>query len=153
MKLSRDLREFIELLNSCAVEYVVVGGHAVAYHGYPRYTGDIDFFIRPTEDNARRLLEVFDRFGFGGVGITRDDFTTPDRIVQLGLPPNRIDLVTGITGVTFDEVWASRVAANLDGIPVCLIGKAELLRNKRASGRAKDLADIEGIEGDGELDA
>jgi hypothetical protein len=150
VKLSKDLREFIELLNSHAVEYVVVGGYAVAYHGYPRYTGDIDFFIRPTDSNAELLLEVLDVFGFGEVGLTREDFTTPGRIVQLGLPPNRIDLVTGITGVTFDEVWGNRVPASLDGIPVSLIGKEELLRNKRASGRAKDLADVEAIEPDGD---
>jgi len=146
VKLSKDLREFVELLNSHAVEYVVVGGHAVAYHGYPRYTGDIDLFIRPTEPNAELMLAVLDAFGFGDVGVTRDDFTTPGRIVQLGLPPNRIDLLTGITGVAFDEVWINRVPASLDGIPVSLIGREELLRNKRASGRAKDLADVEALD-------
>lgn len=146
MTLSRDVREFVELLNSHKVDYVIVGGHAVAFHGYPRYTGDIDFFIRPTEANAEGVLAVLDAFGFGDVGIELEDLSTPGRIVQLGLPPNRIDLVTGISGVDFDEVWANRVAATLDGIPVSLIGKEELLLNKRASGRAKDLADVEAID-------
>ncbi len=145
MKLCRDLREFIALLNSHDVDYLIVGGHAVAYHGYPRYTGDIDFFIRATEVNAQRMMAVLEAFGFADVGIAAADFTTEGRVIQLGLPPNRIDLVTGISGVSFGEAWTSRVHATLDGIPVPLIGKEALLKNKRSAGRAKDLADIEAI--------
>lgn len=146
MKLQSDLREFIELLNSSAVEYVIVGGHAVGYHGYPRYTGDTDFFIRPSEENARLVLDVLSEFGFGGVGIELSDLTAKGRVIQLGQPPNRIDILTGISGVDFDEVWTGREQTTLDGLPVAFIGKVELLKNKRASGRTKDLADAEELD-------
>lgn len=146
MKLQKDLREFIALLNSKQVDYVIVGGHAVAFHGYPRYTGDIDFLVRCSPENARRLMDVLEEFGFGGVGISIDDFETPGRITQLGRPPNRIDLLTSLSGIDFDEVWSGRVASQLDDLPVAFIGKEALLKNKRASGRAKDLADVEQIE-------
>ncbi len=146
MKLNSDLREFVELLNSAGVEYLVVGGHAVAFHGYPRFTGDIDFWIRPSADNASRVLQVLEGFGFGGLGLSVADFTTAERVVQLGRPPNRIDLLTSISGVTFDRAWSGRVAGMIDGIPVAFIGRGELLANKRASGRAKDLADLEELE-------
>jgi hypothetical protein len=146
VKLQKDLREFIELLNSAKVEYVIVGGHAVAYHGYPRFTGDIDFLVRPTANNAQSVIAVLQAFGFGAVGISADDFTREEHVVQLGLPPNRIDLLTSISGVTFDEVWSGRVRSDLDETPVSFIGKEQLLRNKRSTGRLKDLADAEQIE-------
>ena len=148
MKLTKDLREFIELLNSHHVEYLLVGGHAVAYHGHPRYTGDIDFLVRPSQENTRRLLIVLDEFGFGDLGITLEDLSTEGKVVQLGMPPNRIDLITAITGVSFDQAWAGRVAAHLDGLPVSVLGRNELLANKRSSGRTKDLADLEELEGE-----
>src|SRR5689334_17449685 len=109
MKLSKDLRAFIELLNSEGVEYVVVGAHAVAYHGHPRYTGDTDFLVGVGEPNACRLERVLVSFGFGSTGLKADDFMKPDRVVQLGRSPNRIDLVTSISGVTFAEAWKTRV--------------------------------------------
>ena len=146
MKLPTDWREFIELLNSCGVEYVVVGGHAVGYHGYPRYTGDIDFFVRPSEENASRLAEVLLKFGFDGAEELRTTLQETDKIVQLGRPPNRIDLMTSISGVDFDEAQASSVAAMMDGIPVPMIGREALLKNKRETARTKDLADAEEIE-------
>ena len=145
MKLTKDLREFIELLNARGVEYVLIGGHAVAYHGYPRYTGDIDFFVRGTEANAQRVLEVLEAFGFGGDDLDVSDLTTPGRIIQLGRPPQRIDLVNQIDGVEFEQVWTTRVLAHIDGIPVPVIGRDALLQNKRAAGRAKDLADVESL--------
>lgn len=148
VKLARDLREFVELLNSHGVEYLVVGGHAVAFHGYPRYTGDIDLFVEPTEENAARLLQVLDAFGFREVGIEPQDLMTPGKVIQLGYPPSRIDLVTSITGVSYAEAMAGHVAAHLDGLPVRMLGRDALLKNKRATGRAKDLADLEAIEGD-----
>jgi hypothetical protein len=150
VKLTKDLREFVVLLNSHRVEYVVVGGHAVAYHGHPRYTGDTDFFVRPSRDNAQRVLAVLDAFGFGEVGISNDDLTQPGRIIQLGYPPNRIDLITGITGVDFDEAWSGRVQTTLDGLPVPFLGRDALLKNKRAAGRAQDLADADALDGDGD---
>jgi uncharacterized nucleotidyltransferase DUF6036 len=145
VKLQKDLREFIELLNSHEVEYLIVGGHAVAFHGYPRLTVDIGCFVRPSTANARRLTAVLQAFGFGTV-VDEQAFTSPDKIIQLGRPPNRIDLLTGISGISFDEAWENRVSAQLDGVPVAFIGRETLLRNKRASGRAKDLADIAEIE-------
>jgi hypothetical protein len=137
------LREFIGLLNSHKADYLVVGGHAVAFHGHPRFTGDIDFFIRRTPPNAQRLLAALQDFGFGGLGITERDLLEPKRIVQLGQPPNRIDLLTSISGVDFDAAWDTRVESVMDDQPVCLIGWDELLRNKKAAGRPKDLTDVE----------
>lgn len=142
MKLAKDLREFIELLDSRRVDYVVVGGHAVAFHGHPRFTGDIDFFVRPELENAQRLVSAIAEFGFSDVGISPIDFTQPNTVVQLGYPPNRIDLLTSISGVEFDEAWAGKVSGEMDGLPVFFLGWDALLKNKRASGRAKDVADI-----------
>ena len=142
-KLQTDLREFIALLNSHEVEYLVVGGHAVAFHGHPRFTGDMDFLIRPTPRNAARVLDALREFGFGGVGITEKDLVEPGRIVQLGQPPNRIDILTSISGVDFDSAWDTHVESVMDDLPVNLIGWEALVRNKRASGRPKDLADLD----------
>lgn len=141
-KLQNDLKEFIVLLNSHAVEYIVVGGHAVAFHGHPRFTGDIDFFVRPTSENAARVLGALRDFGFGDLPLISRDFTTPERIVQLGQPPNRIDLLTSISGVEFDDAWNDRIPGNLDEQPVNFLGFDTLVRNKKASGRDKDLADV-----------
>jgi hypothetical protein len=143
VKLHKDLREFIGLLNSHGVDYLIVGGHAVAFHGYPRFTGDTDFFVRPTAKNAERLMRVLGAFGFGDIGLDIGTFTLPDKVVQLGRPPNRIDLLTSISGVGFEAGWDSRVAAELDGLPVWFIGREALLQNKRAAGRIKDADDIE----------
>jgi hypothetical protein len=145
VKLQNDLREFIELLNSHKVEYIIVGGHAVAFHGYPRFTGDIDFFVHRTAENANRLYQALDAFGFGGIGLDAKDFTEPNKVVQLGRPPNRIDILTSISGVEFNEAWNGRVFGQLDGVAVSFIGKSELIKNKRTCRRAKDAADLEKI--------
>lgn len=142
-KLQADLKEFIDLLNSHRVEYLLVGGHAVAFHGYPRFTGDIDFFIRMTLANAQRLLAVLNDFGFGMLDITDRDLLEPKRVLRLGHPPNQIDILTSISGVEFDVAWATRVDATMDDQRVLIIGWNELLRNKKASGRQKDLADVD----------
>jgi hypothetical protein len=136
------LSEFIELLNSREVEYLVVGGHAVAFHGHPRFTGDIDFFINANPENAQRVLDVLASFGFGDLGIAITDLTAPDRVVQLGRPPNRIDILTTISGVAFGEAWSARAAGNLGGSAVNFLGWHDLIRNKTASGRDKDLLDV-----------
>ena len=146
MKLPPDWREFIELLNSTGVEYVVVGGHAVGYHGYPRYTGDMDFFVRADPQNAVRIVDALIQFGFDGAGQLETALRKPDSVIQLGLPPNRIDLLTSISGVSFDEAVRDSEKTSIDGVPVTLIGRMSLLKNKRASGRTKDLADVEEIE-------
>ncbi len=143
MPLNRDWREFIELLNSNGVEYLVVGAFAVAFHGFPRYTGDLDLLVRPTEENADRVLRALTAFGFGKAGLQAAGLRSPGRVVQMGVKPNRIDLLTGISGVSFEEAWATRSEAELDGIATHFIGRAELLRNKQQTGRAKDLGDAE----------
>jgi hypothetical protein len=142
VKLQKDLREFVELLNSHGAEFLVVGGHAVAFHGHPRFTGDIDFLIRPSVENATRVLSALYAFGFGDLPLTVDDFVKPGNVVQLGRPPNRIDLLTSISGVEVENAWSSRVKSELDGLPVCFLGWQSLIDNKQASGRPKDLADV-----------
>jgi len=143
MPLNNDLREFVALLNSNRVDYLVVGAMAVAFHGFPRYTGDLDLLIRPTAENAQRLLDALSQFGFGGLGIRSEDLESPGKVVQLGVPPNRIDLLTAVSGLTFEQAWESRKPGDLDGVPVAFIGKAALIRNKESTGRAKDLGDAE----------
>ncbi|HXL82206.1 MAG TPA: hypothetical protein VN951_15135 [Pyrinomonadaceae bacterium] len=142
-KLDPDLREFIELLNAREVRYVIVGAIALGYHGRPRYTGDIDFFVEASERNAALLTEVLDQFGFANVGIDEEDFTALGQVVQLGVEPHRMDLMTSISGVAFEEAWDSREYGDLDGIQVPFISKELLKRNKRAVGRTQDLADLD----------
>ncbi len=141
MPLSRDLREFVALLNSHQVEFLVVGAYAVAFHGYPRYTGDLDILVRPNAENAHRVQDVLVEFGFGGLGIRVEDLAAPGKVVQLGVSPNRIDVITSITGVTFEQAWDSREQSELDGVAVFFIGRTPLLHNKESTGRAKDLGD------------
>lgn len=143
MKLERDLREFIELLNAHEVRYLVVGAHAVAFHGRPRYTADIDFFVDSSSENAQRISDTLQEFGLVDIGVSSADFTAPDLIVQLGIEPNRVDIMTSISGVTFTEAWNSRAAGELDGLPVQFISKELLRRNKAAVGRKQDLADLD----------
>lgn len=146
MKLQKDLREFIALLNSLKVEYLIVGGHAVAFHGHPRFTGDIDFLIRPVTPNVKRLMETLHAFGFAELDLSPDDFIQPNAVVQLGRPPNRIDLLTSISGVDFEDAWENRIAGQLDGIDVFFLGLDSLLKNKAATGRDKDLVDLKKLK-------
>lgn len=141
MPLSKELREFVECLNSNGVEYLVVGALAVSWHGYPRYSADVDFLVRPSHANAERLLKAIRQFGFGSLDISTDDLEAPGKVIQLGHEPNRIDLMTSITGVPFDDAWQTRSSGHLDGISVNFIGRAALIRNKESTGRAKDRID------------
>jgi hypothetical protein len=143
MPLSRDLKEFVECLNSNRAEYLIVGALAVSWHGFPRYSGDIDFLVRPTPDNAHRVRAALVQFGFGELDISLTDLTTPGKVIQLGYEPNRIDLMTSITGVRFEDAWETRVAGELDGLPVFYIGRAALLQNKESTGRSKDKIDAD----------
>jgi hypothetical protein len=145
MPLPEDWRAFIESLNSNGVEYVIVGAVALAYHGFPRYTGDLDVLIRNSPQNAKRLESALAAFGFAALGLKAADFDEAYRVIQLGVPPNRIDLLTSITGVSFDEAWADRVEADVEGTPVNFISRQELIRNKRLTGRAQDKADLEAL--------
>ena len=142
MKLHPDIREFIALCLSRKVEFLLVGGYALAVHGAPRFTEDIDLMVLVSPANADKLWQVLEDFGFGDVGIHREDFLEADQVIQLGRAPNRIDLLTGISGVTWQEAWESRIATFFDDLEIPVIGKAHLIRNKQATGRPQDHADV-----------
>jgi hypothetical protein len=144
---TKDFEELLALFTAHGVKAVVVGAHAVAFHAKPRYTKDLDLLLEPTIENASRAVEALEAFGFGGLGVTPDDLSEPGRILQLGHPPNRIDLITSIDGVSFDEVWTGAVEGQYGDGTARFIGLAELIRNKRASGRPQDLADLSWLEG------
>jgi hypothetical protein len=141
-----DFEELLACFNANHVRAIVVGGHALAFHGHPRFTKDLDVLVEPTAENADKIVASLDQFGFGTVGLTADDFSTPGRIVQLGIAPNRIDLITAIDGVTFEQAWAGRVSGHFGQVPVYYLGRTEFLVNKRAAGRLQDLADIDALE-------
>jgi len=145
MTLLDDFREFLQCLNAREVRYLVVGGHAVSFHGYPRFTHDVDVVIVPEADNAERLLLALRDFGFGSVGLSSNDFTRPVT-VALGRAPHQIDLMTYVKGVDVASAWSNRVAGHLDGVEVQFISKDDLIANKRAVGRPTDLADIARLE-------
>lgn len=147
-RLDRDSLELIELLASGGVEFLVVGAHALAVNGYPRATQDLDIWVRPTTANAERIIAALRAFGapLTQHGVTTADFDRPGTVYQLGLPPRRIDIITEISGVTFDEAWPEHVTAPLGGKPIPFIGRNALMKNKKASGRTKDLADVEMME-------
>lgn len=141
--LNEDFLDLLVLLADAGVEFVIVGAYALSFHGAPRASGDIDLLVRPTSANASRLYEALARFGapLDAAGLTAADFARPGTVYQIGLPPRRIDILTEISALTFDEVWASRVTAEVGGRSVSFIGRAALLRNKEATGRLKDAAD------------
>jgi hypothetical protein len=145
MPLPEDWRAFIESLNSHEVEYVVVGAVALAHHGFPRYTGDLDVLVRNSPDNAQRLEAALAGFGLAALGLKAADFADAYRVIQLGVPPNRIDVLTSLTGMSFDQVWAGRVEALVGETPVNFIGREALILNKRLTGRAQDKADLEAL--------
>ena len=144
--LNPDFKEFIQSLNDNQVRYLVVGGYAVALHGYPRYTKDIDIWIDTTQINATRIVQALQQFGFGSLGLKEQDFLEPDTIIQLGFPPRRIDLLTTLPGVNFTDSFPARVVVEIDGITVNFIDLDNLKKNKRATGRAQDMADVENLE-------
>lgn len=144
--MNQDFKEFIKSLNDNGVHYLVVGGYAVAFHGYPRYTKDMDIWVEMSTENASLLLKALDQFGFGSLGVNEMDFTLPDHMLQLGRPPGRIDILTTLPGVTFSECYPSRTAVNVDGVVVNFIDLENLKKNKKATGRHQDLADLENLE-------
>lgn len=148
MNLNNDFKEFIELLNGNEVRYLVIGGYAVSFHGHPRYTKDIDVWIDISDSNADRIMKSLDEFGFADVGIEKDDLLTEDRILQLGFPPHRIDIITSLLGVSFGECFANRVTASIGGTSVSFISREALIVNKQATGRPQDLADVDHLSDD-----
>ena len=140
-----DFSEFLKLLNASRVEYLLIGGHAVAFYGYPRATGDMDLWVASNPDNARRLVAVLREFGFAVDALAPELFEKEDTLVRFGIPPMRIELQTSISGVTFADCYRERLTAIIDGIPIDVIGLRHLKMNKQASGRLKDLADLENL--------
>jgi hypothetical protein len=145
IKLPPDFKEFLKLLNSHQVEYLLIGGYAVSYHGYPRATNDIDIWIAVHPDNAARMVAVLNEFGFNLAEVSAELFLKVPGIVRMGFPPMRIEVTTSISGVAFEQCYAERVSDTLDGIVVNIIGLAHLKQNKQASGRFKDLSDLENL--------
>lgn len=145
MASQQDFKELLELFNAHRVEFMIVGGYALAFHGAPRFTGDLDLLVKPNSDNATRVLAALGDFGFGALDLTQSDFSTPDRVVQLGVPPVRIDLLTSISGISWEDARAGAVRGTYGGVPVDFIGRAEFVANKRATGRRRDLADLESL--------
>ncbi len=145
MEIQQDFKELLELFNKHGVKYMIVGGYALAFYGAPRYTGDIDIFAQPDKKNAEKIMNALNDFGFVNIDISEEDFSHPDKVVQLGVPPVRIDIITSLSGVDWQTAEQHRVKGEYGNIHVFFIGREDFIRNKKATGRYKDLADIEAL--------
>lgn len=145
MEVQRDFKELLALFNAHDIDYLIVGAYALAYYGSPRYTGDMEILVHPDPENARRIFSALEEYGFGSLGLTAEDFSSPDKIVQLGVVPVRVDIITSITGLSWEEATASRENGNYGDVVVHYLGKRAFIRNKQALGRKKDLADLEAL--------
>ncbi len=145
MEVQSDFKELLALFNAHKVDYIIVGGYALAFHGAPRFTGDIDIFIKPEPENARHILAALCEFGFKSSGLTTADFANADKVVQLGVSPVRVDIITSLTGVSWGKAAAGMVSGTYGDVPVSYIGRQQFVANKRAVGRKKDLADLEAL--------
>jgi len=145
MEVQKDFRELLALFNEHKIEYVIVGGYALAFHGAPRYTGDIDILIHHDSANAKRILTALAEFGFGSVELSQADFEKPENVIQLGVPPVRVDIITSLTGVSWKDAYLGRIDGKYGDISVYYIGRKQFIANKRAVGRKKDLADLEAL--------
>ena len=145
MDLSQDFKEFIQSLNANKVEYLVVGGYAVTVHGFPRATGDIDFWVKPYPENAKRVLKTLNDFGFGSIDVKLEDFTVEDKVVQLGFPPFRIDIMTSVSGLRFNDCWNEKKVIDYEGEKINFISLHHLRLNKTSTGRPKDLNDLKNL--------
>ena len=143
IELHPDFKDFLRFLNSYGVEYLVVGGYAVGYHGYPRATGDLDVWIEVSEQNAHKAAMVLRDFGMPEKDVSKEIFLDKDKIIRMGTPPVRIEVITGASGVNFSGCYSRRETIEVDGIPINLISLDDLKANKRACGRHKDLEDLE----------
>lgn len=142
----KDFRDFIELLNRFGARYLVVGGHAVAIHGYPRFTGDMDIWIEKTEQNAEKLVQVITAFGFASLGLKKEDFLRKDYITQIGYPPLRIDILNDLATISFNDAWEHKKVIKNEGLEINFIGLHELINAKEAAGRDKDLMDVKQLK-------
>jgi len=132
MEIYPDFKELLELLNAHKVDYIIVGSYALAFHGAPRFTGDIDLLVKPDIDNAKRILAALKDFGFGSLDLKESDFQEPDRVIQLGVSPVRVDFITSLTGVSLQEIFSSKVEGKYSNISVYYLGRKELISNKFA---------------------
>ena len=146
MVLNQDFKEFIQSLNNNQVRYLIIRGYAVAFHGHPRYTKDLDVWVELSKENATRCIAALVEFGFGALDLQAEDFLEPDQVIQLGYPPNRIDILMTPKGIDFYTCFNNRVVVDIDSIPVNFIDLENLLANKKATGRHQDLADVENLE-------
>jgi hypothetical protein len=146
MVLNKDFREFIESLNANGVKYLIVGGYAVGFHGYPRYTKDLDIWLLVSEENAERILKSMDQFGMGNLGLTKAEFLDPDSIVQIGYPPSRIDLVMSCDGIEFESCYLTKIDHVSEGLVLHFLDLENLKKNKKASARPQDLADYDNLQ-------
>jgi hypothetical protein len=145
MEVHQDYKELLKLLNAHKAEFVIVGAYALAFHGVPRFTGDMDILVKPDSKNAEKILAALKEFGFGSLYLTVSDFQYLDKVVQLGVAPVRVDLITSLTGLSWQEVSSGKVQGTYGDVPVYYLGRKELISNKKALGRKKDLADIEAL--------
>jgi hypothetical protein len=145
MEIQKDFKELLELFNAQKVEYVIVGGYALAFHGAPRFTGDIDLFVKPDADNAQRILAALSEFGFGSLDLSENDFTSDENVIQLGIPPVRIDIMTSLSGVEWEKAEAGKVPGRYGDTKVYFIGREDFITNKKTLGRKRDLADLEAL--------
>ncbi|MBD1367438.1 nucleotidyltransferase [Mucilaginibacter sp. ZT4R22] len=145
MILEKDFQDFIDLLNKHEVAYLIVGAHALAFHGKPRHTGDLDIWINPTDENAAKMILVINDFGFGSVGLTKGDFLREHYVTQLGYPPLRIDILNSISGVSFDEAYENKLFIDIDELTISYIGLDDLIKNKAGTARKQDIADLENL--------
>ncbi|MBL7111047.1 MAG: hypothetical protein ISS19_03815 [Bacteroidales bacterium] len=143
MEIQPDFRDPLELFNEHQVDYIIVGAYALAFYGAPRFTGDIDFYVKPDAVNAEQIMNALEEFGFGSLDLSPSDFDKKDQVIQLGVPPVRIDIITSITGVDWEEAYSGRVEGKYGNVPVYYIGREQFIKNKLTLGRNKDLADIE----------
>ncbi|MFA6009804.1 MAG: hypothetical protein WC799_07460 [Desulfobacteraceae bacterium] len=147
MDVQKDFRDLLELFTGNKVEFIIVGAYALAFHGAPRFTGDLDILVRPTVQNAQAIVRSLESFGFGSLGLIPDDFLQSESVVQLGVAPVRIDILTSITGVSWEMADSGKEAGAYGDIPVFFLGKNEYAINKKTIGRKKDLADLEALDG------
>jgi hypothetical protein len=145
MEVQQDFKDLLELFNRHEVDYLIVGAYALGFYGAPRYTGDLDILVKPEPVNAQRIMKALDEFGFGTAGLTESDFEKEGMVVQLGFPPVRIDLITSITGVSWEQARSNRVKGLFGDLMVHYIGRDDFIANKRALGRKKDIADLEAV--------
>ena len=145
MEAQQDFKELLELFNKHRVEYMIVGGYALAFHGAPRYTGDMDIYVKSDSQNGERITAALMDFGFGEIGLSVEDFIYPEKVIQLGVPPVRIDIITSLSGVTWDEASAGKISASYGSTKVYIIGRKQFIENKKATGRKRDDADLESL--------